>query len=486
MTHFDYIIIGSGAGGGTIAHELAKAGKRILILERGGFVPQEDANSDPAAVFGGRYTSKDTWLINGKPEQPQSHYNIGGATKFFGAALFRLRPSDFGELLHEDGFSPAWPISYDDLEPYYSAAEYMYQVHGRHGEDFTEGDWSQQYPHPPVPHEPVIQQLSDDLTAAGYHPFHAPSGVLLQQGGACTRCNRCDGFPCKVAGKADAETIAIAPIEELPNVTIMTGAEVDEIVVRNGRAVGVWVKAGGRTDPRHDWYSADNVILAAGAANTAKILLASGLGGDAVGRNYMFHNSRAVIAVGEQPNPTVFQKTLAVHDFLPLGTIQMTGKSSGQAMRDEDKLARLCPEWTLDKIAAHALDFWLTTEDLPLPGNRITLAPDGNIRLDYTHTNERESVELYKLLRVALHKAGHRYLFTNMQIPLTGVAHQAGTARMGTDPATSVTDPDGKVHGLDNLYIADASLFPSIGAVNPALTVMALALRQADHLLNGR
>jgi choline dehydrogenase-like flavoprotein len=483
MSHYDYIIIGSGAGGGTIAHQLAKAGKRILILERGGYVPKEDANSDPAAVFGGKYVSPDPWIINGKREQPQVHYNVGGATKFYGAALFRLRPWDFRENVREDGISPAWPFSYHDLEPYYSAAEQLYQVHGRHGEDPSEGRWSQQYPHPPVPHEPVIQKLSDDLAAAGYQPFHAPSGVLLQQGGTCIRCNACDGFPCRVAGKSDAETIGITPIKDLPNVTLVTGAEVTQLHYSSGRVTLVEYAIGGVPG----YAAADAVILAAGAANTAKILLQSGIANssDQVGRNYMCHNSRAVIAVGEHPNPTVFQKTLAVHDFLPFGTVQMTGKSSGQAMRDEDKLAKLCPEWTLDKIAEHALDFWLTTEDLPLASNRVTLAPDGSIRLDYTHTNQRESWNLYWSLQQALRKAGHHYAYASMRIPLTAVAHQAGTARMGSDPRTSVVNEYGRAHDVENLYVADSSVFPSIGAVNPALTVMALALRLGGHLLNG-
>lgn len=480
--NYEYIIIGSGAGGATVARKLAEAGRKILILERGGYVPREDDNSNPAAVFGGKYTSRDTWLINGKPEQPQVHYNVGGATKFYGAALFRLRVQDFYENTFSDGTSPAWPVGYSDLEPYYSAAEQMYEVHGRHGEDRTGGYASQQYPHPPVPHAPVIQQLSDDLTAAGYHPFHAPSGVLLQAGGPCIRCNACDDFPCRVAGKSDAETIGITPIADLPNVTLVTGAEVHDLHARNGRVAEVHVR---KDDGYFQRYEADTVILAAGAANTAKILLQSGIANnsDQVGRNYMFHNSRAVIAVGEHPNDTVFQKTMALHDFLPLGTVQMTGKSSGQAMRNEDALAKIMPRWTLDKIARHAVDFWLTTEDLPKPGNRVTLTPPGGIALDYQHTNRDESQKLYAYLRQALRQAGHRYEYASMNIPLTGVAHQAGTARMGSDPATSVVNEHGRAHDVENLYVCDASVFPSVGAVNPALTVMALSLRLADHLL---
>lgn len=487
MTHYDFIIVGTGAGGGTIARKLAEAGKRILILERGGFLPSEDDNSDPAAVFGGKYSTPETWLINGKRTEVDGHHRIGGKTKLYGAALFRLRPADFGEVVHEDGVSPAWPVTYADLEPFYTSAEWMYRVHGEHGEDSTEGAWSAQYPYPAVPHSPVIQKLSDDLTRAGYRPFHAPAGVLLQAGGPCVRCNACDGFPCKVAGKSDAETIGITPIKDYPNVTLLTGAEVVRVVAdaRGTRITDVVVRMTAfPLGSRIQSYSADNVILAAGAVATARILLQSGLGGDAVGRHYMTHNSRAVIAVGATPNTTVFQKTMAVHDFYDaFGSIQMVGKSSGQAMRSEDALAALMPDWPLEKIARHAVDFWLTTEDLPLYENRISLAADGSTRLDYQYTNRVESVQLYARLRHMLREAGHRYLFASMTIPLSGNAHQAGTARMGTDPATSVVDTDCKVHGLGNLYVADSSVMVSLGAVNPALTVMALSLRLADHLL---
>lgn len=500
MSDYEFIIIGSGAGGGTIASKLARAGRKILILERGGFLPQEAQNWDPEAVFeDGRYISPDTWYDrHGKPFQPQSHYYVGGATKLYGAALFRLRPEDFDVTGHVDGASPAWPVSYGDMEPFYSAAEQMYQVHGRHGEDPTEGAWSRQYPHPPVRHAPRIAEISGQLTAEGYHPFHAPSAVLLNESGSgskpelpCVKCGTCDGHPCLVNGKADADVIAVKPIVDYPNVTLVTGAEVDEIVVRNGRVMGVWAKQQAQDGVHlggHDWYSADNVVLAAGAVNTAKILLQSGIANSSgqVGRNFMMHNSRAVIAVDRKPNHTVFQKTMALHDFYgSLGSIQMVGKSCAAAMRGESRLAMLAPEWPLAKIAAHSVDFWLTTEDLPLAQNRVTLDTGGNVHLAYTPTNESEARGLYIKLREIMRVTGmlNHTWFAGKQIPLAGVAHQAGTARMGNDPATSVVDVHCKAHDLDNLYVTDASVFPSIGAVNPALTIMANALRVGQHLL---
>jgi choline dehydrogenase-like flavoprotein len=509
--NYDVIIIGTGAGGGTLAHTLAPSGKRILLLERGDFLPRERENWDPEPVFiQGRYISEDTWTdAAGKPFQPQVHYYVGGATKMYGAALYRLRPQDFGELQHVDGVSPAWPLSYDDFAPYYTKAEWLYQVHGNHGEDPIEGHWSKQYPWPAVSHEPRIQQLHDDLAGAGYQPFHAPCGILLDEAdrprSTCIRCTWCDGYPCLVHAKSDAETIAVRPVMDLPNVTLLVGAEVVrlETDAGGGSVTGVVVARDGGLET----YAADVVVLSAGASNTAKILLASaneqhpnGLanGSDQVGRNYMFHNSKAVVALSKEPNDTVFQKTLALNDFYfgagdyewPVGQIQMVGKSNAEAMKGEEPLlTKFAPHWSLAETARHVVDFWLTTEDLPMPENRVTLDDSGAIRLAYTSTNDEEADRLYHELKTVLNHAGlaeHHVLqknfYMHMSIPIAGVAHQAGTCRFGRDPATSVLDPDCKAHELDNLYVVDTSFFPSIGAVNPALTAMANAIRVGDHI----
>jgi choline dehydrogenase-like flavoprotein len=508
---YDVIIIGTGAGGGTLAHTLAPSGKKILLLERGDFLPREPQNWDPDPVFiKGRYISEDTWYdADDKPFQPQVHYFVGGATKLYGAALYRLRPQDFGELKHIDGVSPAWPLSYDDFEPWYSKAEGLYQVHGRHGDDPTEGAWSAQYPSPPVSHEPRIQQLSDELTAAGYHPYHAPCGIMLDEShramSTCIRCTWCDGYPCLVHAKSDAESIAVRPILKQPNVTLLVNADVQKLETdATGRTVtGVVVSREG-TQER---YEADIVALSAGAANSAKILLASaneqhpnGLanGSDQVGRNYMFHNCKAVVALAKEPNDTVFQKTLAINDFYfgtedddwPAGQIQMIGKSNAEAMKGEEPmLTKLAPHWSLEETARHAVDLWLTTEDVPDPDNRVTLDGDGNVHLAYRSNNDEESDRLYHEMKRMLNHVGiadHHVLSKNfymhMSVPIAGVAHQAGTARFGHDPATSVLDEQCKAHELDNLYVIDTSFFPSIGAVNPALTAIANAMRVGEHL----
>ncbi|HSS79907.1 MAG TPA: GMC family oxidoreductase [Gaiellaceae bacterium] len=512
MADYDVIVVGTGAGGGTLARHLAPSGKRILLLERGDWLPREPQNWLAQDVFvDNRYVSEDTWYDeHGKAFQPQIHYFVGGATKLYGAALYRLRAEDFGELQHHDGISPAWPISYDELEPYYSLAEQLYEVHGARGEDPTEGPSSAPYPFPAVSHEPRIQQLADDLEAAGFHPFHAPCGIRLNESNppysACVRCMNCDGFPCAVHGKSDAEALGVRPALEHDNVELLTNAQVVKLETNaDGTAVTeVVVERGGEQER----FSADLVVLGCGAANTAKLLLVSateqhpqGLanGSDQVGRNYMFHNSQAVLALSKDENPTVFQKTLGLNDFYfagnghdyPLGNIQMVGKSQAPMYRGEKPVqTRLAPQWSLERVAKHAVDFWLSTEDLPMPENRVTVDGDGKLTLVYKATNNTPKQELNKQLGSMLGKLRmesdslfHRFAYMKNDIPVAGVAHQAGTCRMGADAGESVVNTDCRAHELDNLYVVDTSVFPSIGAVNPALTAMANSLRVGDHLL---
>ena len=512
MDSYDVIIIGTGAGGGTLARRLAASGKRILLLERGDWLRREPENWSTQAVFvDNRYVSPDTWYDNkGKAFQPGVHYYVGGATKLYGAALYRLRKEDFGELHHHDGVSPAWPVSYDEFEPYYTRAEQLYEVHGARGEDPTEPPASSPYPHPAVSHEPRIQRLSDQLEAAGHRPFHAPCGIMLDESNMpyskCVRCSQCDGFPCLVHAKSDAEVLGVRPALEHDNVTLLTNRKVVRLETNEaGNSVSEVVA---EHDGSEERYSADVVVVSAGAANSAKILLLSandkhpnGLanGSDQLGRNYMFHDSTAVLALSREENTTVYQKTLGLNDFYfgaddfeyPLGNVQMVGKSQAPMFRGErPRETKLAPEWTLERMAKHAIDFWLSTEDLPLPENRVTLAADGNITLNYKATNDVPKQQLYEKLKSILGKLDmneghliHRFAYMKNDIPVAGCAHQAGTCRFGTDPQTSVLNTDCRAHELDNLYVVDTSIFPSISAVNPALTAMANSLRVGDHLL---
>jgi choline dehydrogenase-like flavoprotein len=508
---YDVIIIGSGAGGGTLAYQLAPSGKRILILERGDWLRREPENWSAEEVFiHNRYVSHDIWHDkHGKPFQPGVHYFVGGATKMYGAALYRLRKEDFAERQHEDGISPAWPISYDELEPYYTRAEQLYHVHGARGEDPTEPPCSGPYPHPPVEHEPRIAKLAEDLARAGYRPFHSPCGIMLNAANMaysrCVRCIDCDGFPCVVHAKSDAEVLAVRPALEHPNVTLLRNAMATKLTTNSaGTAItGVEVLQ----DGQREIYQGEIVVVSCGAANSAKLLLMSandkhprGLanGSDQLGRNYMFHNSQAVLALSKEPNPTQYQKTLGLNDFyfgmpgyeFPMGNIQMVGKSQAPMYRGEKPIeTALAPQWSLEMIARHAVDFWLSTEDLPRSENRVTVDGEGGITLSYTQSNQNAKSKLYEKLKSMLNQLDmhdhliQRNLYMKNEIDIGGVAHQAGTCRFGRDPKSSVLDVNCKAHELDNLYVVDTSFFPSIGAVNPALTAMANALRVGDHVL---
>jgi choline dehydrogenase-like flavoprotein len=514
--HFDVIIIGTGAGGGTLAYRLAPSGKRILLLERGDYVPREADNWNPRPVnVEGKYQTKELWQDkDGKPLHPHTNYYVGGNTKFYGAALFRLRQEDFGEIRHHGGISPAWPISYDELEPYYTEAEQIYQVHGARGEDPTEPRAAQGYPHPAVSHEARIQGLADHFTAHGLRPFHVPLGVMLNESSPrrskCIRCATCDGFPCLVQAKSDAQVCCVDPALDYANVTLVTGAYVSRLETdASGRRVTkVHVTQGDATET----YTGDIVVSSCGAINSAALLLRSagdkhpnGLahGSDVVGRHYMGHVNSVLMAISKCPNPTVFQKTLGVNDFYfgskeweyPMGHISFVGKLDGVSL--SAGAPKLAPGFTLDLMAKHSLDFWLTSEYLPNPDNRVTLSRDGQIVLSYTPNNgeghKRLTAKLEHLMQEQSSCPVHgkdchvglfsRNLFVGQRIPLAGVAHQNGTIRFGRDPKTSALDSNCKAHEVDNLYVVDGSFFPSSAAVNPALTIMANALRVGDRIL---
>ena len=516
--HYDVIVIGSGAGGGTLAHRLAGSGKRILILDRGDYLPRERDNWDSTAVFvRGKYRAPEFWQDrHGHEFPPELNYYVGGNTKFYGAALFRLRPEDFGEIRHHGGLSPAWPIGYQDLEPFYTQAEHLYRVHGQHGEDPTGGPASAPYAFPPVRHEPRIQQLSDDLEKQGLHPFHLPIGVDLVQDAdgratrtsPCIRCDRVDGFPCLVGAKSDAQVICVDPALEHDNVELLTNAHVQRLETDpTGRTVtGVVTTLG---DGSTVTLAADVVVVSCGALNSALLLLRSaddkhpnGLANssDVVGRHYMRHNNLALMAVSEEPNPTQFQKTLAVNDWyagsddweFPLGGIQMLGKSDAEQVRSgaPRRASKLSPVAPFEVIAHHAVDFWLCGEDLPAPENRVTLEKDGTVRLTIDEKNNIEGLGRlrHKLdgmlgdLGMHPHRLLDHSIYLHKGMPIGATAHQAGTIRFGTDPASSALDVNCKAHDLDNLYVVDTSFFPSIGAVNPSLTAIANALRVGDHI----
>ena len=574
---YDAIIIGTGAGGGPLALTLARAGKRILILERGAFLPQEKLNWSTSAVFmANRYHTRETWQDkDGKPLHPQQAYFVGGQTKVYGAALFRMRAEDFGVIQHKGGISPAWPISYADLEPFYTQAEELFHVHGDLGTapsvpggygsswDPTEPFHSKPYPHPAFSNEPRMAAIEADVRKLGVNTFPIPLGLKLNEGdpeaSKCIRCDTCDGYPCLVHAKSDADINCIRQILPLPNVTLMTNTRAIRLISNStGTAViAVEVEHSGKQLHEPDsitpekgiaTYSANLFCLCAGAINSAVLLLASaddkhptGLANesDQVGRNFMYHQADAILALGTQSNADSYTKTWGTNDFylkdpdpaypFPLGQVQPIGSFHHEMMKGD--APPLTPGFVLEKMKQHAVPWWLTTEDLPDPNNRVTLenstpsteglspspslagphpaddtdptqsgnqnttvsiASPGRIRLSYTPNNVESFARLQSRWLDVLKRAGHAetsmplHAYFKKRIPLEGVGHQNGTCRMGLDPATSVLDANCKAHSLDNLYIVDASCFPSASAVNPSLTIIANALRIATHLLTTR
>ena len=506
---YDAIIIGTGAGGGTLAFRLANAGKHILILERGPFLPQEKANWNTTDVFlDNRYHTTEVWTDkDGHALHPGTGYWVGGNTKVYGAALFRLRQEDFGVLHHKGGISPEWPVKYDVFEPYYTQAEKLFCVHGQLGFDPTEPFHSEEYPYPAITNEPRMQQIQDDVAQLGYHPFPIPLGLKLNESdrveSKCIRCDTCDGYPCMVHAKSDADINCIRAIMHLPNVTLMTEARVMRLLTNStGTAVqSVEVNLG---DSGHfTTFSGGIVAVCCGAINSAALLLQSandrhpnGLANssDLVGRHFMFHQADAILALSLTPNPSSYMKTFGINDFYfgeadypyPMGNIQPIGSFHHEMMKAD--APAITPAFVLEKMSAHAVPWWLTTEDLPDPDNRVQVI-NGQIQLDYTNNNV-ESFERLKTRWIdVLKKTGHAdstvhmHAYFKQRIPLEGVGHQNGTCRFGTDPKQSVLDINCRTYDLDNLYVVDASFFPSCGAVNPSLTVIANALRVGDHLL---
>jgi len=514
-THYDIIIIGTGAGGGTIAHRLAPTGKRILILERGDFLPREKANWDAREVYQNeRYHTQEKWIDdnNGKPFRPQMSYWVGGNTKVYGAALLRLRERDFAAVEHKDGVSPAWPLTYGDFEPYYAEAEQLYDVHGTAGADPTEPARSGAFPHPAVSHEPRMQAIADSLSKQGLRPFNLPLGLKLNEVdktlGACIRCDSCDGFPCLVQGKADAEVNGIQPIRKQAHITLLTQAKVTRLLTNESGTAVTAVEA--EVKGELQTFSGDVVIVACGAINSAALLLRSandahphGLvnGSGRVGRNLMKHLTTAMVALTTSPNSDIYQKTIAISDYYwgepefpyPMGFVQNTGNVlrdmiPAEAPKLLAPFVKFAPGSELERVAQLSTGWWLQTEDLPDPHNRVQVQGD-TIHLRYQPNNTEAGDRLiYRWTQVLkqLDRAEHVIpfgIYPRTKTPIQVVGHQCGTCVFGDDPASSVLDPDCRTHEVENLYVVDGSFLPSSGGVNPTLTIIANALRVGDRLI---
>jgi choline dehydrogenase-like flavoprotein len=492
---YDIIIVGTGAGGGTLAQKLAPTGKKILILERGDFMPLAEQNRSNVDIFKReRYHAPEQWYDRaGEPFSPQMNYAVGGNTKIYGAVLQRFRERDFETVRHQSGISPEWCLKYADFEPYYTEAETLYKVHGEASKDPTEPPHSAEYPFPAVAQEPQIAAIVGAIAQQNLHPSSLPLGLTRQTDDPTN----------------DAEVSGIAPALTHANVTLKTGAKVVRLHTNpSGRAVkGVEAEIAGQSF----LFLADIVVLACGAINSAALLLKSvsdvhpnGLANSSglVGCNLMKSLITVVVQLSTQPNSGTFQKSVSVNDFYggdvdfpyPMGHIQNSGGLLADVIFAEAPpmfsiLAKFMPGFGLKQLATHSIGWWAQTEDLPSPKNHVRLEGQ-KLVVDYTATNREAHdrliycwIDVLKTVEKNLPGFQQGVAHPKGESPLQVLANQCGTCCFGTDPTTSVLDPNCRSHDVENLYVVDSSFFPSNAAVSPALTVMANALRVGDRLI---
>jgi choline dehydrogenase-like flavoprotein len=490
--HYDVIIIGTGAGGGTLARKLAPTGKKILILERGELIYRESSELIDTEVFKKeQYHAAEPWYDNtGEPFYPQTYYAVGGNTKIWSGVLQRMRERDFEQVQHQGGLSPSWPLKYPDFEPYYTEAETLYQVHGKAGDDPTEPPHSEAYPFPEVAHEPMLQGISDTLSKQGWHPVHLPLGLGDY-------------------GRTDAEDTGITPVLNRETITLKTSAQV---VLLHTNPSGSEIKAvEAKIEGQSYLFLGDIVVLACGAVNSAALLLRSanekhpnGIANSSgqVGRNFMKQLLSVVVQLTSAANSGTFPRTVGLNDFYwgdkdfpyPMGHVQNSGGIFQDVIFAEappilSVLSRVVPNFGLRQLATHSIGWWLKTEDLPNPNNRVHYVGD-KLQVDYTPNNVEAHdrlvyrwVDVLKNVEQSQPNLFNRTTHPRSDMPIQAVAHQCGTCRFGEDPATSVLDLNCRTHEVQNLYVVDNSFFPSHASVSPGLTVIANALRVGDHLI---
>lgn len=503
--HYDVIIVGTGAGGGTLAQKLAPTGKRILLLERGDRMALDQQNRADVDVFQkGRYRSPEQWYDEeGEPFSPQMNYAVGGNTKIYNAALMRMREEDFEAVTYQDGVTPEWPLKYSDFEPYYTEAEHLYQVHGTQKDDPTEPKHSQDYPKPAVSHPKVIAPYVSLMKEQGLNPTSLPLSLTEREDDPT----------------GDAEVFGVDAAVKHDNVVLRTGAKVVALHTNpSGTEIkGVQTEVGEATF----LFSADIVVLACGAVNSAALLLDSanekhpdGLanGSGMVGRNLMKHLMTVIVERADKENDGTFAPSVSVNDFywgdrdyssydFPMGHIENSGGLFQDILFAESPpllsvLARFLPDAGLTKLAKQSIGWWAQTGTLPDPNNRVywqTLSrygrPKKKLRYEFTPNNlEAHDRLVYRWMSVLkdMENTGRGLrqstVYPRSETPVEVTGYQCGTAKMGMNAETSVLDVNCRTHEIDNLYVVDSSFFPSCASVGPALTVMANALRVGEHI----
>lgn len=474
---YDVVVVGSGASGGTLAYGLATKGANVLVVESGDFV-RPPHTKDPL----------DTRIGFAQSEYGPSGSLpcVGGPTKFYGSALYRLRKSDFGWTRLETGESAGWPITYEDLEPYYCDAERLYAVHGSVTGDPTEPPRSAPYPYPAIAHQGLIRSLVSRLQENGVSVAHIPRGLDYRDGGKCVLCATCDGYYCSRDAKMDSEIACIRPAIATGNLKLSTCTECVQVLLSpdGKRAAGVRLRRGS------DEFTvlADRVAVCAGVIQTPLLLRRSrstshpqGIGNDhgCLGRYMCGHTVvTLVLPMGLRPVPPTHTKTFAINSFYgpceewpyPQGVIQMAGQLPAY---DQSPLVRAL-------LARSLVSFCMTEEPSSKERGLIFGEDDSSTQLTRAVLCAKSSARLAGEAAKLFRRAGCKVV---MKAPGRNVGwHGVGSARMGTDPSSSVVDSECRVHGIENLYVVDSSSLPSPGAVNTGLTLMALALRAADAI----
>jgi len=509
--HYDIIIIGTGAGGGTLAQKLAPTGKRILILERGTQMPLTEQNRTSIDIFKKeRYHAPEQWYDhNGEPFSPQTNYALGGNTKIYNAALMRMREKDFERVTYQDGPAPEWPIKYADLEPYYTEAEHLYQVHGaindaKEKQDPTEPKHSDRYKYSALKHPSTVQPIVQALQSAGLHPTSLPMSCTLQAEDTT----------------GDAEVFGINRATQHHNITLKTNARVTALHTNpsgteiKGVQTELSAQSGTDTPTIDTLFTADIVVLACGAVNSAALLLTSansahpnGLANTSnqLGRNLMTQLMTVIVQRSETDNNGTFPQSISINDFYwgtdnfdyPMGHIENTGGLFQDIIFAESPpllsvLARLLPEFSLRQLATRSIGWWAYTGTLPNPNNRIYYQETPRrkkLRYEFTPNNlEAHDRLVYKWMSILKQAEGsttglrQSNVYPRGEAPTQVVGYQCGTCKMGTDPTTSVLNTNCRTHDIHNLYVVDSSFFPSCPSIGPALTIMANALRVSNDI----
>lgn len=486
---YDIVIIGAGAGGGTLAYALKDSGLKILIIEKGDFIDQEEENESIDAAYGGkRYGTSEQWknIYNNTTLTDFGNiYCVGGRTKIYGSALIRFRKEDFEVIHHQDGISPAWPISYNAFEPYYSQAEKLYSVHGCSKSEPCAPPRSTPYAYPHLPYDSYIQKLVSHFKMQGLNPSPIPLGIISEKRQTING-KKFDGYPSKTHAKAETDICCIRPALASKGISLLTNATANRLIPD---ATGTRVEA---IEITHEGVTktirAKRFVLSCGSIHSPALLLKSHLANSSglVGKNLMMHTSSAIICFHpHKKNHSEFQKSFQIMDYYlkgkngwPWGCIQTLGPFPFAAFLP--KKFKAMGEFFTDR----SMQLVAITEDLPDPNNSVSLDASGKIVIHYKTNNWKTQKKLRKEACKILKKA----IPLSIVFPIAShgknlsVSHSCGTLVFGNDPKTSVLDLYCKAHDLDNLYVVDSSFFPSSGAINPALTIMAQALRVGEHL----